>query len=136
MGLGDVGEKVMPKIALVSRSTRRPGIRSRYFVPRSCHAAHAVTGAIAVACCALIEGSVADDVAHLGHRRNESVSVEHPSGYLTIDLETEGSGSAMEIRRAALIRTARPLLRGEVFIPRSVWTPRSNQPVAIMASHE
>jgi 2-methylaconitate cis-trans-isomerase PrpF len=60
MGLGDVRDKVMPKVALISAPAAGGGIRSRYFVPHQCHAAHAVTGAIAVACCAALRGSVAE----------------------------------------------------------------------------
>jgi 2-methylaconitate cis-trans-isomerase PrpF len=122
MGLGDVRDKVMPKLALISAPAGGRGIRSRYFMPHACHAAHAVTGAIAVACCAVLEGSVADGLACVGRSTREQVAVEHPGGSLSIELELERRGAALEIRRAALLRTARPLFRGRVLIPSSVWT--------------
>jgi 4-oxalomesaconate tautomerase len=119
MGLGDVQDKVMPKAALVSAPKFDRGVRSRYFVPHMCHAAHAVTGAIAIACCSVLEGSVAFDFARVGRSAKERVVVEHPSGSLAIDLETENQGSDLLIRRAGLVRTARPLFRGKVLIPHS-----------------
>jgi 2-methylaconitate cis-trans-isomerase PrpF len=136
MGLGDVRGKVMPKVALVSTPSGGCGIRSRYFVPQACHAAHAVTGAIAVACCAVLEGSVADGLARVDRSPREQIVVEHPSGVLSIDLETErdARGPAFQVRRAALLRTARLLFRGNVLIPSSVWSPsravRKPSPVA------
>jgi 4-oxalomesaconate tautomerase len=121
MGLGDVRDKVMPKVALVSPPAAGRGLRSRYFVPHKCHAAHAVTGAIAVACCAVLRGSVADGLARVGGLPWEVVAVEHPSGAIDIELQTEGHGAALVVRQAGVVRTARPLFRGKVLIPASVW---------------
>jgi 2-methylaconitate cis-trans-isomerase PrpF len=136
MGLGDVRDKVMPKVALISAPASGLGIRSRYFIPHACHAAHAVTGSIAVACCAVLEGSVADGLARVGRSSWEQIIVEHPAGSLSIDLEIEGRGAALVVQRAALLRTARPLFRGTVLIPASIWSPavtRIPRPAMAMA---
>jgi 2-methylaconitate cis-trans-isomerase PrpF len=123
MGLGDVRDKVMPKVALISAPAGGRGIRSRYFVPHACHAAHAVTGAIAVACCATLKDSVAEGLARVDCAPKQRTVVEHPSGTLSIELETEGEGADLVVRRASLLRTARPLFRGFVLIPSSIWSP-------------
>jgi 4-oxalomesaconate tautomerase len=48
-------------------------------------------------------------------------SVEHPSGEFTVDLEVVEGPNGPDVRRAALLRTARKLFAGEVFVPESVW---------------
>jgi 2-methylaconitate cis-trans-isomerase PrpF len=131
MGLGSVEGKVEPKVALISPPAGGIGLRSRYFMPWQCHPAHAVNGAIGVACCGLLEGSVADGLARVRRLPQERVLVEHPSGALTIDLRTEGSGLGLRVREAGLLRTVRLLFQGKVFIPPSGWDARrlrSGQP--------
>jgi 4-oxalomesaconate tautomerase len=38
-----------------------------------------------------------------------------------VDIEVSGSGAGVEVRKAALLRTARKLMQGEVFVPETVW---------------
>ena len=54
-----------------------------------------------------------------GPRR--TISVEHPSGEFTVELEAEGRADSLEVGRAALPRTARRLFEGNVLIPREIW---------------
>jgi 4-oxalomesaconate tautomerase len=49
------------------------------------------------------------------------VVVEHPTGLFTVSLEVDTSSGTPDVRRAALLRTARLLMRGEVMVPASVW---------------
>ena len=58
MGLGDVTGKVIPKVGLIAGPRAGGTITSRYFVPHNCHAAHAVTGGLCIATCAVMEGTV------------------------------------------------------------------------------
>jgi 4-oxalomesaconate tautomerase len=46
------------------------------------------------------------------------VEVEHPTGFFTVTLDVADGPT---VRRAALLRTARLLMRGEVMVPSSVW---------------
>src|SRR5262249_44953231 len=48
MGLGDVANKLIPKISILSRA-RQGSIRSRVFTPELCHRSHPVTGGLCVA---------------------------------------------------------------------------------------
>jgi 4-oxalomesaconate tautomerase len=52
------------------------------------------------------------------------VSVEHPTGEFTVLLELDPQ-HPQNVLRAALLRTARLIMRGEVLVPRSVWDGRS-----------
>ncbi len=123
MGMGDVSKLVVPKIGLLSRPRHGGTIASRYFVPDSCHTAHAVTGTVCVASACAIPGTVAHRLAPLSRAPQGIVRIEHPSGIIDLDLDVDFSTSPPQMRRAALIRTARRLFQGEVLIPSRVWAP-------------
>ena len=124
MNLGDVTDKVVPKMTLVAPPRRGGTVCSRTFIPHDCHAAIGVLGAVSVATACVLDGSVAASVAAVPAGARRLVSVEHPSGEVSVELET-GSGDG--IARAALLRTARRLFAGEVLIPASVWDGRSGR---------
>jgi hypothetical protein len=110
MGLGDARGCVLPKVMLVSKSDRGD-IRSRYFVPDSCHPTHAVSGAICLATAATVCGTV---VARLLARpfRAGPIVIEHPAG--TMNIEISGAGGDLGLW-AATRSTARKLFDGYVF---------------------
>ena len=122
MGLGDVAGKVVPKLALVAEPAAGGTIASRYFVPHKTHAAHAVSGAVCIACCAVLESSVAEGLARVSRRPRETVTIEHPSGTIDVVLEVSGQGTSMDVRRAGIIRTCRRLFEGSVLTSPSVWS--------------
>ncbi len=122
MGMGDVAGSVVPKLGLLAAPQRGGTISSRYFVPYSCHRAHAVTGALCVASACAVPGTVASRLSGLPAAAPQGVvGIEHPSGLISIDLDVDLAGDAPLIRRAALIRTARRLFEGKVLIPSAVW---------------
>lgn len=125
MGMGDVSKAVVPKIGLLSRPRNGGTIASRYFVPDSCHKAHAVTGTVCVASACAIPGTVAYQLAPLAHAPQGVVRIEHPSGMIDLDLDVDFRDGQALMRRAALIRTARRLFQGEVLIPSKVWVQGS-----------
>lgn len=108
MGLGEVSGSVVPKIMLVAPPRRGGTITSRYLVPDRTHAAHAVTGAITLAHGIAASGTVAAQVAIMGKIPVAKIDIEHPSGQLSILLNDGAAG---------VIRTARRLFAGEVFVP-------------------
>jgi 2-methylaconitate cis-trans-isomerase PrpF/tripartite-type tricarboxylate transporter receptor subunit TctC len=120
MGLGDVSQSVVPKPVLVSAGHDAHSITSRYFTPRRCHASHAVTGAIGVSAAFAFPGTVASGVLALEGTRN--VAVLHPQGRIDVTVAIEGHGEQAAIRRAALVRTARKILQGELHIPAYVFS--------------
>ncbi|MDQ2088859.1 4-oxalomesaconate tautomerase [Marimonas arenosa] len=112
MNLGNVAEKSVPKMTLVSAPRDGGAIATRSFIPHRCHKAIGVLGAVSVATACLVPGSVAFDLARRGAGRERALSVEHPSGEMTV-VATLGAQGAVE--SAAILRTARKLMDGEVF---------------------
>jgi hypothetical protein len=114
MGMGDVSKSVVPKIALLSAPRKGGVIASRYFVPDTCHKSHPVTGTVCIASACAIPGTVAAQIASLP-------PAPHPSGLIIIDLDADLAGGRQELRRAALVRTARRIFEGHVCIPEAIW---------------
>ena len=42
---------------------------------------------------------------------------EHPTGRFTVDIDVAREGDDWVVRRSALLRTARKLMQGTVFVP-------------------
>lgn len=118
-GMGDVREKVLPKIALVASPRAGGVIASRYFTPWSCHSAYAVTGALCLSAASVLPGTVVHGVARLNELDPYLVRIEQPAGTLEIRLDIQGdlASPAPEIVSAGLIRTARKLFEGKVLLP-------------------
>lgn len=126
MGMGDVSEKVVPKVGLLAapRGEAPAGgaaITSRYFVPWNCHAAHAVTGALCVGAAMMLPGTIARQIIPAPAGPFADIVIEHPTGTLGVAIETAGEGEAMTIRGGSFLRTARLLFAGEVFVPAQAW---------------
>ncbi len=115
MNLGDVAEKTVPKMTMVSPPSRGGCVSTRTFIPHRCHATIGVFGAISVATACLLPGSPAAGVAVIPEGVSKKLAVEHPSGALDVLMEVEEDSSPPEIKRAAFLRTARKLFEGTVF---------------------
>ena len=50
----------------------------------------------------------------------KTISVEHPTGEFSVEIEVDPA-NPQNVTSAALLRTARLLMRGEVMVPASVW---------------
>ena len=112
MNLGDVTEKSVPKMTMVSAATNGGAISTRTFIPHRCHKTIGVLGAVSVATACLTPGSPAYDLANRGEGAERRLSVEHPTGEMTVVATLDADGSVSE---AAILRTARKLMDGEVF---------------------
>jgi 4-oxalomesaconate tautomerase len=119
MNLGDVAKKVVPKMCLVAKPAAGGRICTRTFIPRDCHSAVGVLGAVTVATAAVMPGSVANRYASVPPGTLKTVSVEHPSGEFSVIL-TMNAANPTEVLSAALLRTARLIMRGEVFVPQDI----------------
>lgn len=116
MGLGDVSAKNYPKMCLLNAPLNGGAVHTRCFIPHVCHEAVGVLAAVTIATACVMKGSTADGLAKIEDLA--AVSVEHPSGEFSVALETDSDGKVIG---AALIRTARNIMRGDVMIPSSVW---------------
>jgi len=113
MNLGDVTDKTVPKVTMVSAPMQGGTIDTRTFIPHRCHASIGVLGAVSVATACLLEGSVAADLAIVPKGNSKALQIEHPLGETTIIVELEDDGS---VDSAAILRTARKLFDGKVFV--------------------
>ena len=122
MNLDDVSKKTVPKMTFVAPPQHGGVISTRTFIPHKVHDAIGVFGAVSVATACVIPGSVAAEVAGIADvMAVKSLEVEHPTGFFTVFMEVELDGNSVQVRRAALLRTARKLMTGEVLAPASVW---------------
>ena len=112
MNLGDVTDKSVPKMTMVSPPTSGGAIGTRTFIPHRCHKAIGVLGAISVATACLTPGSPAHDLANRGTGPERNLSVEHPTGEMTVVATLDQAGAVTE---AAILRTARKLMDGEIY---------------------
>lgn len=112
MNLGDVKEKSVPKIMLVAPPRNGGAVTVRSFIPHRAHASIGVLGAVSVASACLITGSPAAEIASIPHGSRKTLSVEHPTGETTCVIELDDSG---HVTSAAMLRTARKLMDGEIF---------------------
>ncbi|MBV2182893.1 MAG: 4-oxalomesaconate tautomerase [Castellaniella sp.] len=126
MGLGDVTSRNYPKMTLVSAPQAGGAINTRCFIPHVCHEAIGVLAAVTVGTACVLEGSVPHALARLPEGARKAVSIEHPSGEFTVDLELDAE-DPQKVVRAALLRTARLIMRGEVMVPAAAW-PDAAQP--------
>ena len=121
MNLGEVKDKVVPKMSLISVPRDGGHICTRTFIPHVCHSAVGVLGAVSVATACILPGSVTDGIARIPEGNPKNISVEHPSGEFSVNLEIAGSPKSPVVVKAGLLRTARLLSKGETYIPSSIW---------------
>ncbi|MCB1439163.1 MAG: 4-oxalomesaconate tautomerase [Nitratireductor sp.] len=112
MNLGDVKEKSVPKMTMVSTASNGGAFSTRTFIPHRCHKAIGVLGAVSAATAALLPGSPAHALASLPEGSRKSLSVEHPTGEMTVIAEMNEDGT---MASAGILRTARKLFDGTVF---------------------
>jgi 4-oxalomesaconate tautomerase len=112
MNLGDVSKKSVPKMTMVSRPANGGAISTRTFIPHRCHKTIGVLGAVSIATACLIEGSVASQLADAGQGDTRNLSIEHPTGEMTVIAMLDDNG---EVVSTAILRTARKLMDGMVF---------------------
>lgn len=117
MNLGDVTSKTVPKMCLISPSKNGGVVNTRTFIPHVCHAAIGVLGAVSAATGAVFPGSVGEGIAHKSNDLNSPMSIEHPSGEFTVNLTVAEKNGALLFNKSGVIRTARLISIGKVFIP-------------------
>ena len=122
MGMGDVAASVTPKFGLVAKSRHGGTIAVRYFMPWDCHPSLAVTGAQCLAACCLAEGTVCDGMGATIPSSPAQVQLEHPAGTMDVTVEFRRTGKHLSVISSGIVRTARKLAAGTVFIPGDIWS--------------
>lgn len=117
MNLGDVSQRNVPKMCLISAPRQGGALNTRSFIPHRCHASIGVFGAVSAATACLVEGSVAEGIADSGSGAVRRLSVEHPSGEFSVEIHLLDG----QVAGCGLIRTARLLFDGYACIPPAIW---------------
>jgi 4-oxalomesaconate tautomerase len=112
MNLGDVAKKSVPKMTMVSAPAAGGAVSTRTFIPHTCHDAIGVLGAVSVATACLLPSGPASELAVIPDGDEKLLSIEHPTGEMSV-IATIKDG---EVDRAAVLRTARKLFDGWVFV--------------------
>jgi 4-oxalomesaconate tautomerase len=123
MNLGDVAQKSVPKMILVSAPRQGGVISTRSFIPHRCHATIGVFAALSVATACLLPESPAHALAAIPSGASKLMLVEHPTGASPVSIQVTERDGQMSVTEGAIISTARPLFEGRVFVPSGVVQP-------------
>jgi 4-oxalomesaconate tautomerase len=118
-----VRTKSYPKMCLIAAPEHGGSIATRCFIPHVCHDAIGVLAAVTVGTACVLAGSVTEGMAVVPRGAVKTLSVEHPTGEFSLELELRRANPPT-VARAALVRTARLIMRGEVMVPSNVWPAR------------
>jgi 4-oxalomesaconate tautomerase len=111
---GDVSTASVPKTTLVAAPRDGGAISTRTFIPVRPHPSIGVLGAVSVLTAVLLDGAVGHELL-VRPDGDGPLRVEHPSGYLDVEVELEPGADPPRVRRSTVVRTARPLFDGTVF---------------------
>ena len=89
---------------------------ARYFMPWQAHPTMAVTGAQCLASCAITPGTIADGLLTRPSANPAKVTIEHPSGTIDVLVDYDLTDNGLDLRSAGLVRTARKLASGQLFV--------------------
>ena len=112
MNMGDVKEKSVPKMTMVSAAKNGGCVSTRTFIPHRVHKAIGVLGAVSVGTACLLKSGPAAKVAAIPDGNPKTLSVEHPTGEFSVVATLDDKG---DIASAGVLRTARKLMDGTVF---------------------
>ena len=112
MNLGDVSEKSVPKMTMVSPAKHGGCISTRTFIPHRVHKAIGVLGAVSAGTACMLKSGPAARIAAIPDGNPKTLSVEHPTGEFSVVATLDDKG---ELVSAGVLRTARKLMDGVVF---------------------
>jgi len=122
MGLGDCCSSVIPKFGLIATPQNpQASLCTRYFMPWSTHPTLAVTGSQCISACALVNGSIIEGFVEPGSQPMVKLTLEHPLGNMDVVMHIENDNDDLRPVSAGVVRTARKIAAGSVFIPADIW---------------
>ena len=115
MNLGDVKDKTVPKMTIVSPAQNGGLINTRSFIPHRVHDAVGVLAAASVAVAATTPGAVGHDLATIPEGERKLCHVEHPTGALAVEVEPSDDPADPAPKSVSIMRTARLLMAGTAY---------------------
>lgn len=80
------------------------------------HKAYGVAESVCTAAAALVPGTVAHGCTRAGAAQRGLVRIGHPNGVMEVRVEAEAGAEGPVFRRIAIVRTARRILDGQVYV--------------------
>ena len=119
MGLGSSKNNVIPKIALISKPKSKGksegDINIRYFTPKTCHPAVAVSAGFCLATGCFVKGTIMNKITNKEIEEGDlTINIENPSGVTPISINIP-EGDISQVKGKA-VRTARVLFSGNVYV--------------------
>lgn len=114
MQLGNVTNLTIPKMCLISPAFSSGTINTRMFIPHVVHEAIGVLAAISVSTACKLPGTVCESIVH--NLNNDILSIEHPTGEMSVSIQIDQNENNFKSIRSGVIRTARIISKGEVYI--------------------
>lgn len=122
MGLGDCTESVTPKFGLAAApQLGNTSLCTRYFMPWAAHPTLAVTGSQCFSACALMTGTVTEGLVKAESQSPVTLKLEHPLGMMEVVMHLDDDTDDPTPVSAGVVRTARKIAEGRVFVPAGVW---------------
>ncbi len=115
MNLGDVKDKTVPKMTLVSPPKQGGILNTRSFIPHRVHDAVGVLAAVSVATAANIPSAVGHDFANIPSGKRRLCEVEHPTGSMGVEVVLDDDPKVLVPQSTSIMRTARLLFSGTAY---------------------
>jgi 4-oxalomesaconate tautomerase len=115
MNLGDVKDKTVPKMTIVSPPKAGGILNTRSFIPHRVHDAVGVLAAASVATAANIPGAVGHDIASIPEGQRRLCEVEHPTGTMGVEVVLADDPNDLVPKSTSIMRTARLLFAGTAY---------------------
>lgn len=116
----------VPFIGIVSLAKdNQNDIASRLILMDRCHTSYDGTGAVCVAACSRVPGTVVNKLLSEKSLSKDILQIEHPSGvmpvFVQVDKIIKKANLSPAFSALAFVRTARRIMDGHVYIPDELW---------------
>lgn len=112
----------IPRVTMVGESDsdgEGPDVECRQMSMQRPHRTYAVTNGVCTAVAAQIPGTLVNEAATV---RSGGLRIGHPAGIVLADatvVRDEGTPDGYRVTRAAIARTARRIMRGDLYVPKA-----------------
>ena len=92
---------------------------SRLLFMQMMHKTHPVTGTVCMGAAARVPGSIVYQVLSERAKKDRKIVIGHPAGVIPVVSELEAQDGQYDLKTAAILRTARVIMDGQVYVRKS-----------------
>ena len=92
---------------------------SRLLFMQMMHKTHPVTGTVCMGAAARVPGSIVHQVLSERGKNGRKIVIGHPAGVIPVVSELEAHDGQYDLKTAAILRTARVIMDGQVYVRKS-----------------